>query len=231
MASHPVILAAKKSGTKNLNVIDSMKVLEHYGIPVPEYSFARNVHEALFAADNIGYPVVLKAVSSEITHKTDVGAVALDIADSDHLQSAYERMMSNLKENSPKSKISGVMVQKSAGSQKSLQLFVGSKRDPQFGHAILFGLGGIAVEILDDLSTRIAPITAKDAEEMISEIRGYKMFKDFRGVSHETKPVVSILMKVSKMLAANPDILELDVNPILLDGKNAVAVDSRIIVG
>ncbi|MBU2637791.1 MAG: acetate--CoA ligase family protein [Nanoarchaeota archaeon] len=198
--------------------------LKHYGIQLPIAKEAKTKQEALDAAKSIGYPVVLKIVSKTILHKSDVKGVKLDIKNEYQLREAYEGMEKRLKKD-----IDGFIVQK---MYEGHYVLVGMKRDSQFGPVIAFGLGGIFVEIMKDVSFRIAPVTEKDANEMMKEIKAYPVLEGARGgIKANAALLVKAILAVSKLSMENLDIKEIDLNPIVVNEKEAVAVDVRIIRG
>lgn len=211
---------------EQLSVDKTVKLLEKNKLPFAKSKLAKNVDQAKKVAKDIGYPVVLKAISPNIIHKSDAGAISLSIENEEQLESAFEDLIKKTKK-AAKNKLEGILVQKTHTGQ---EVIIGVKQDPTFGPVILFGLGGIFVEILKDTSLRIAPIEKQDAIEMINELKSAKILEGARG----QKPVninalVDILVKTSK-LAENKKILELDFNPIIVDEKSAVIVDARIMI-
>lgn len=199
-------------------------LLKKYGIPLPVAKEAKLKQEAVDAAKSIGYPVVLKIISKTILHKSDVGGVKLGINSEMQLREAYEDMEKRLKND-----IDGFLVQKWYSGHYA---FIGMKRDSQFGPVIAFGLGGIFVEIMKDVSFRVAPITEKDAMEMISEIKAYPVLAGARGGAKANFHLLaSILVSVSRMAMENPEIKAIDLNPVVINEKEAAAVDVKIIRG
>jgi acyl-CoA synthetase (NDP forming) len=170
----------------------------------------------------------LKVVCAKAIHKTDVGGIALDIKNKEELEKSYQKIINNVKKK-VKAKIDGILIQKMVkGGQ---EVIVGGKKDPQFGQTLMFGLGGIFTEVYDDVSFRVVPIGKKDAEEMVQEIKGYKILKGYRGKKYDINALIDILLKTSKLLEENQEIVELDINPVIVLQKGAVAVDARIVVG
>lgn len=204
------------------NVSDNA-LLKKYGIPLPAAREVKTKQEAVDAAKAIGFPVVLKIVSKTILHKTDVGGVKLGIQNELQLREALEEMQKRI----PAKDIGGFLVQKFYDGHYVL---IGMKRDSQFGPVAAFGLGGIFVEIMKDVSFRVAPITEKDAEDMMREIKAYPILEGARGGIKANLPLLaSILVSVSKMSMENPELKEIDLNPVVVNAKEAVAVDVRII--
>ncbi len=201
------------------------EVVREYGIPVPPYGIARSAEEALKIADRIGYPVAMKVVSPKIIHKTDVGCVKLNVKRSDVVKTFYEI----LKRAEEFGDVEGVMVQKMMPTGK--EVIVGMKRDPSFGPLVMFGMGGIYVEVFRDVSFRIAPISKEDAEEMVREVKAYKILQGVRGERpSDVNAVIDVILRVSQMVTDLEEILELDINPIFVYEKGCCAVDVKVIV-
>ena len=198
-------------------------------MPITTITVATSEEDAIKAAEKIGYPIVLKIVSPQVLHKSDAGGVLINIKDEEGLREGYNTILKNVKKHVPDAEITGILVQEMA--PMGTEVIVGSTNDPTFGPTIMFGLGGIFVEILKDVSFRLAPITKMDAEEMVKEIKAYKILEGARGmppVDQET--IVEILLATSKMLMECPEIKELDMNPVLVYEEGARIVDARIIL-
>jgi acetyl-CoA synthetase (ADP-forming) len=224
-----VFAQAKKEGRKYLLEPEAKTLCQEYGIPVTKFKVATSAEEAVKFAEGIGYPVVLKIVSPEVIHKFDVGGVVLDLKDASEVKDAFEKIMKNVKKHKPEAKIVGVLVQEMAPA--STEVIVGSTKDPQFGPALMFGLGGIFVEVLKDVTFRIAPITESDAREMITEVKAYPILKGFRGQPPaDINAIVNILLNTSKLVMEHLEIKELDLNPIIVYEKGAKTVDARVIL-
>jgi len=212
---------------KILTEHEAKKVLSKYGILVTQGSIAKSADEAFRIASSIGFPVAMKISSPDISHKSDVGGVVLNIKKED-VKAAYSDMISNVRKAVPGANIEGVLVQQMAPSGH--EVIVGIKKDAQFGHALMFGLGGIFVEIYKDVSFRVTPIDKKEALEMISEIKGYPILKGIRGRKPaDIDAVADVLVSVSE-LAQKENIVELDINPLIVGEKGAIAVDARAMV-
>lgn len=214
---------------KTLNILESQKIVEKFGVKFAASKLVRSVEEALIVANNLGYPVVLKIVSGEISHKTDVGGVAVGISNDSELQESFRKIMGNVKRKIPKSKIQGIMVQKMV--EDGINILIGGKKDPQFGQVVAFGLGGIFVEVMEDVAFRLVPISKKEALEMMAETKGFKVLDGYRGKSYDVDAAATLLTKVSRMLEKRKDIEELDINPVIVLKKGAIAVDARIVLG
>ncbi|MBE0522016.1 MAG: acetate--CoA ligase family protein [Candidatus Methanoperedenaceae archaeon] len=206
---------------------ETKKLLAGYGIPVTRGNIATNADEALDIALSIGFPVAMKISSPDITHKTDVGGVLLDVGQDD-IRTKYDELVSNIRASVPEARIEGVLVQQMA--QQGREVIIGLKKDAQFGHALMFGLGGIFVEVYRDVSFRIVPIDRNDGLRMISEIKGYPILKGIRGRKPaDINAIADVLVSVSEM-AGKEKITELDINPLIVGERGAIAVDARAIL-
>jgi len=209
-----------------MDFIESKKLLQKYKINFVKGKLVRNKKELISTAKTLGYPITLKIISKDISHKTDVGGVQLNIHTEKQAIEKYNLILKNVKKKCPKGVIQGIFVQKFIEGKL---LIVGGKLDQQFGPTILFGLGGIFVELMKDVSLRICPITRDDAKEMITEIKGYPMLKGLRGEKGiNLKELENVLMKVNKLMIKEK-IKELDINPLIANEKDIVAVDARVI--
>jgi len=204
-----------------MTLIDDFALLEKHGFKLLPYSLAKNEKEALAAAKKIGYPVALKIVSPGITHKTDVGGVKLKIKDERSLRIAYEEII----QSAGSAKLDGVLVQKMA--RKGVELIIGGKKDPQFGHMIILGLGGIYVEIFRDISARLCPLVSEDVDEMIAELKSHPLLEGARGKKPINKKVLEQLALRACRFMAQEDITEMDLNPVIIDEKGCDIVDAR----
>jgi acyl-CoA synthetase (NDP forming) len=226
-----VISKAKSEGRKKLLEHEAYDVLRAYGLPVPKAGLARNEDEAVRIAEEIGYPVVLKIVSPDIVHKSDVGGVKVGIKGVEDLKKAFNEIMNNVKEKASEAKVSGILVQEMV--PEGLEVIVGSTRDPTFGPVLMFGLGGIFVEVLKDVSFRIAPVTKYDAESMLGEIKAAKILDGYRGMPPRDKSaLVDIIVKLSKFMEEQEDVTDVDLNPIMAfeEGKGAKIADARVLI-
>jgi len=224
-----IISQAKSEGRKALLEPEAKAICMEYGIPITKFKVAFSESEAARYADEIGYPVVLKIVSPDIVHKSDAGGVIVDLKNSAEVTSAYEKILENVKKYNANAKIVGVLVQEMA--PQSTETIVGAVKDPQFGQTVMFGLGGVFVEILKDVSFRIAPITRDDAEDMITELKAYPLLKGYRNTPPEDiDALINILCSTSRLVMDNPEIKELDLNPVIAYQTGAKTVDARIIL-
>jgi len=220
---------AEKEGRKNLLETEAKAVCIGYGIPVTRSELAKNEQEAARLAEKIGFPVVLKIVSPDIIHKSDVGGVVVNLKDEKAVLNAYKQIMRSVKKHDAEARIIGVLVQEMAPA--STEVIVGSIKDPQFGPAIMFGLGGVFVEVLKDVTFRIAPVTEEEAREMIEEVKAYPLLKGYRGSPPaDINAIVKIILATSKLVMEHQEIKELDLNPIMVYEKGAKTVDARIIL-
>ncbi|WP_272985223.1 acetate--CoA ligase family protein [Fervidicoccus fontis] len=225
-----IVENAKSSGRKKLLEHESLAVLEAYNIPVAPYFFAKDENEAQRNIDKIGFPVVVKIVSPDIVHKSDVGGVIVNVNSKDELVNAIKSIRANVQKNAPTAEVTGFLVQKMM-PKGGLEVIVGGIRDPVFDATVMFGLGGIFVEVLKDVSFRIAPITKEEALEMINEIKARKILEGYRGEAPRDKEAIAdIIVKVSKLLYENQELKEMDVNPVIVYEKGAYAVDARFIL-
>ena len=219
-------------GRMELGEMESREILKIYGISVPEAELACDIKKAKEIAKRIGYPLVLKIVSPNILHKTDVGGVKVGIEDEKELEENYDQILFNVKKYMPDANIRGILVQKFIEDKK--ETIIGTNEDPQFGHVIMFGLGGIYVEALKDVSFRIAPLSRKVAAEMIEEIKAVKLLKGTRGEDpSDMESIIEIILKVSQLVTDFPEIIEMDINPLFVkrQGEGSIAGDARIRIG
>ena len=212
-----------------LTEVESKELLKKAGIPVVEAKLAQSKKEAISISKEMGFPIVLKISSPDVIHKSDSGGVKLGLANATQVGKAYSEIISSVKQAYPKAQIQGVSVQPMA--PPGVEVIVGMSKDSQFGPVLMFGLGGILVEVLKDVSFRIVPVTERDAREMIREIKGYPILEGYRGQKPASIPALEkLIVKVSQFVEKNPQIKELDLNPIFAYPDKAVAVDARIIL-
>lgn len=232
MATTHVTAIIQQARTRNrqlLTEVEAKAVLSAAGIPVSEARLARSRDEALAHAQALGFPVVLKICSPDIVHKSDVGGVALNLRTPEAVTQAFDTMMNSAKQSHPTATIDGVSVQPMATA--GLEVIVGVTSDPQFGPVVMFGLGGVSVEILQDVAFRLAPLTPRDAHAMIREIKGFALLSGYRGQpAVDLAALERLLLQVSALVEAQPDIKELDLNPIFAYSTGCLAVDARIIL-
>ncbi len=208
-----------------------LDLLRLYDIHTPTSGIAQTQNEALQIADKVGYPVVLKICSKEIIHKTDAGGVRVNLKSAEEVKTAYKEILQKVKKYNPHAHFGGMFVQDMTTIGR--EVIIGMKRDPQFGPLLMFGLGGIYVEVLRDVTFRVAPISFEEAEKMVSEIKAIKLLKGIRGEkSIDFKKLASVICHVSQMVSDFPEIQELDLNPLIVreKGKDVLAIDARILV-
>ena len=216
---------------------EAKDIMKAYGIPIPAYDTAVTADEAVEKSKAIGFPVVLKILSKDVLHKSDAGGVKINLNNEEEVRNAFTEIMDNAK-NYGKEK--GIDVDLSRGvfisdfADMGTEIIVGVTKDPQFGHALMVGLGGIFVEVLKDVSFRLIPFTENDAREMLKELKAYKILEGIRGEpERDIDSLVNVMLAVSKMIAENPEITELDCNPTFVyeKGKGTLVVDARILIG
>lgn len=230
MSFAAVVSRARSEGRALLTEVEAKSVLAEWGIPVVETRLARSRNEAREIADELGYPVVVKVVSPDIAHKSDVGGVKLKLSDAEAVGQAWDEIMASVRAAEPNARIEGVSVQRMA--EPGIEVIVGMTTDPQFGPVMMFGLGGIMVEVLKDVAFRLVPLEEKDAAEMIDEIRARPILDGIRGQpGGDIGALRKLLLDVSRFVEAHPEVRELDLNPVFVYPNGLVAVDARMVVG
>jgi acyl-CoA synthetase (NDP forming) len=220
----------KKANRNLLFPAEAESVLGFYGIKViKNISCGNNIDEILQAAQGLGFPVVLKVISLDILHKSDFGCVHLNLKNRDEIAKAHAKVLNNIKQANLGAGIEGFLIQKMA--PEGHETIIGLAEDPTFGKIILFGMGGIFVEVLKDVAIRKIPITSIDARDMIEEIKGFKIMQGARGKEPANLNLLQeILMQTSCLGQENEEIKELDLNPVFVDSQNAWVADPRIIL-
>lgn len=219
-----------RQGNKAWGEFPTRQLLDTYGFPLVDAGLATSIEMAQNIVEQLGFPVVMKTASDEILHKSDAGVVAVDIKDAKALKSAYLNILQNAKNNVPGAKVEGVLVEKMAPDGK--EVIVGVKRDPGFGPLVMFGMGGIFVELFKDVAFRVAPLTRKDAEEMVMETKAFKLLEGWRGGSrYDLEAIYDIILRLSKLADDFPQIEEIEINPLRVfpAGQGALALDCRMI--
>ena len=223
------VAAARADGRTLLTEVESKQLLHDAGINVTQARLATSADDAVAAADDIGYPTVLKVVSGDIAHKSDVGGVELGLADGDAVRAAYDRIMAAVAANAPGSSVGGVSVQQMA--VQGTEVIIGTTTDPQFGPVLAFGLGGIMVEVLKDVAFRIVPLESRDARQIVREIRGFPVLEGVRGqAGADLDALEAMILQVSAFAEAHPEVAELDLNPVFAYPDGAIAVDARVVL-
>ena len=221
--------SVRKQKRTNLLEEEGQEVLRAYGFPLPQSILAKTAADAAKAAKKIGYPVVMKIASPQIIHKSDAGGVKVGLADEKSVKEAFDIIIKNAKKYNAKAEIKGVLVQEMVKGGK--ELIIGSKQEPGFGQVIMLGMGGIYVEVLKDVTFRLAPISNKEADDMIDSIRTKKLLEGVRGEKPADKKKLSeLIQRLSALLTDFPEIKELDMNPVLVmeEGKGCKVLDVRI---
>ncbi len=212
---------------RNLLEPEAYELLKSYGLPVPVFRLTTTPEEAERAAQEIGYPVVAKIVSKDILHKSDAGGVILNLRSGEEVRSAYRQITERARE--LKAEVRGVLIAKM--SPPGTEVIVGLTQDPQFGPALMFGLGGIFVEVYRDVAFRLVPLTGEDAKAMIREVKGFPVLEGIRGKRPADLDALSdLLLKVSRIAEENPEITEMDLNPVLVYETGLRVVDARVLL-
>jgi len=220
-----IIKNAIKNGQKSLSEHESKLFINSYGIIVTNEELASSEEEAIKIANKIGYPVVLKGNSPDLTHKTEMDVIELNLSNDDEVKAAYKKIMKT--GNVPEG---GILVQEMIKGQR--ELVIGLIRDPQFGPCVMFGLGGIYAEVLKDVSFRVAPLTEYDAMQMMDEINAKKILDEFRGKpAVDKKLLAQALINIGKIGLEHKAVTEIDINPIIIKGDKPIAVDALVILG
>jgi acyl-CoA synthetase (NDP forming) len=229
MGKYSILDEVKREGRSILTEFESKRILKQIGVPVVETRLAKNQKEAVSISQGIGFPVVLKITSPDVVHKTDSGGVKLGLKNASEVKKAYDDILKSVKKKYPRALIHGISVQKMV--PPGTEVIIGTSKDPQFGPVIMFGLGGVFVEVLKDVSFRVIPVGRRDAQEMIQEIKGFALLRGFRGSEPANiSALVGMILKISKLINENPQIREMELNPVLAYKDKALAVDARIIL-
>jgi acyl-CoA synthetase (NDP forming) len=219
------------NGRSYIPEVETIELLQTYGLPVPSGELATTADEAVKISEEIGYPVVLKVVSDDIIHKSEVKGVELNLGNANEVKDAWERIHSNVKLAMPDASITGLYVIKMVTGSE--EIILGIKRDPSFGPVLLFGLGGIFVEIFKDVSFGVAPLSREEALHMIEQTRAFKILKGTRGRNpRDINSIVNALLRLGQLAEDFPEIEELDINPLFVldEGEGSVIGDARMIL-
>jgi acyl-CoA synthetase (NDP forming) len=224
-----IIEKARKEGRTMLTEIEAKQLLKSAGISVVDTRLATSKERAVAIAKELGLPVVLKIASADVVHKSDAGGVKLGLKTAAQVGKAYDDIMKSIKAAFPNAKIEGVSVQTMA--RPGVEVIIGMSKDAQFGPVLMFGLGGVLVEILKDVAFRIVPLVKRDAKEMIREIKGFPLLQGYRGSEPvDVENLENMVLKVSEFVDKTPAIKEIDLNPIFAYKDGAIAVDARVIL-
>jgi acetyltransferase len=224
-----LVLDAKKAGQTNLDLARARDVLAAAGLRYNESGTAKDDEEAARIADKIGYPVVLKVVSPDVLHKSDVGGVELDVVGADAVREACHRIRNRIAKHQPDARIDGFTVEEQV---KGTEIIVGMSRDPDFGPILMVGMGGIFVEVYKDVAFRLLPLTRRDALDMIGEIEAQPLLDGARKRPKlDRLELAEILLRISALVEAAPEIKEIDLNPLVITEKGLVAIHARVIAG
>ncbi len=225
----PIFEQVTGEGRLILTEIESKRLLGQAGINCINTELATSETEAVTLSQKLGFPVALKIASPDIIHKNDGGGVYLGLGTTDEVTTAYRKILENAGQNNPEARVDGVSVQKMA--PPGVAVIIGMSKDAQFGPVIMFGLGGLLVEIIEDIALRVSPITRKDATDMIHEIKGYQLLAGHRGQTPvDITALEEMLLAVSDFVEENPIVKEIDLNPVIAGSNGAVAVDATVIL-
>ncbi len=223
-----LLLKASKEERNSLLYSEAKELVSAWGIPTAPWRVARNREEALDAALSIGYPVVMKILSPDLTHKSDMGGVFSGLTRREEVIAAYEGIEKNSREAKKTIRMEGVIVERMLSG---IEVIVGVTQDAQFGPVLMFGMGGIFVELLKDTSFRLIPIEPEDALEMIRELKGFPLVEGYRGMEGNIESLKTLLVKVSCLVVEYPEIAFVDMNPVFVSSSGSVAADVRIQLG
>ncbi|MCL5408969.1 MAG: acetate--CoA ligase family protein [Candidatus Omnitrophica bacterium] len=226
-----ILAAAAKKGSTYLTDFQAGEIFTLYNIKKPDTYLAKTLDDAVKNADSIRFPMVAKIVSPDILHKTETGGVKINIKNKEELQKAYNEIILSIKKYNPQAQIEGIEIQEMVKGVQ--EVIIGAKKDPQFGHLIMFGLGGIFVELLKDVIFKIVPVTRDEAFQMVSGIKGAKLLTGYRNLPEaDTEEIVETILKISHLCENHPEITEIDLNPLMVKekGRGVVMVDARIII-
>ena len=229
MATNQLIARVRSEGRTVLTEVESKEFLKAAGIGIVDTRLAASREEAISLSRQLGFPVVLKIASPDVVHKSDAGGVRLGLKTASEVGKAYDQILLAVRGKNPEARIQGVSVQKMA--RPGVEVIIGMSKDAQFGPVLMFGLGGILVEVLKDVSFRLVPLSRRDAAEMLREIKGYPLLEGYRGQEAvDISYLEELLLKVSNFVEQNPEIRELDLNPVFAYSDGAIAVDARVIL-
>lgn len=222
--------STEPSMTKMMPEPEATALLAEKGIGYPEHGLAADPEAAVRIAEGVGYPVVLKAVSPQVVHKSDAGGVLVDLKDADAVRSGFRRIRENIEAHDAAARLAGVLVCRQA--PPGVEVIVGGLRDAVFGPTVMVGLGGVFIEVIRDVSFRVAPLDEDEAREMLSELKGFPLLEGVRGGAPcDLDALSSAIRAVADLLVERPDIREMDLNPLRVYGTGVLALDARIMIG
>src|SRR4030067_1756643 len=220
---------AVQSGRKSLLEPEAKEILKAWEIPVPPNFIAKDKDMAIGAANNIGYPVVLKVISSDILHKTEAGGVMAGLKNAQEVEDSFNEMIFELSDHYATAKIEGFLLERLV--EKGVEVIVGGIRDAQFGPAVMFGIGGVIVELLKDVSFRLAPVTKEECLAMMEEIKAYPLLAGYRGAEPaDPDALADVIIKIGNIMAGVVEIKEMEINPLIVYPEGAIAVDARVVL-
>ena len=225
------VFEAARAKNRQILGIESSGILKAYGIPSAKTAFAKTAEEAINTAEEIGYPLVMKIVSPQISHKSDVGGIKLSLQNAAEVRAAYQDMMESIPRKMPDAFLEGVQLQQMLSGGR--EVIIGMARDPTFGPMLMFGLGGVYVEILKDVRFAIAPVDEREAREMITGIKTYPLLAGVRGAKpSDVDALVDAILRVSRFVCDFPEVEEFEINPLMVfeDGEGVLAVDMRLVL-
>lgn len=226
-----LIFEAARAENRHILGLEAFDILKAYGIPVVKTAFAKTAEEAISAAEEMGYPLVMKVVSPQISHKSDIGGVRLSLQNAAEVKAAYQDMMENISKNMQGASLEGVQLQPMLSGGR--EVIIGMVRDPTFGPMLMFGLGGVYVEILKDVTFAIAPVNYNEAREMITGIKTYPLLAGVRGAKpSDVDALVDVILAVSRFVCHFPEVEEFEINPLMVfeKKKGVLAVDMRLVL-
>mgnify|MGYP001111600436 FL=1 len=224
-----IISEALRAGRTLLTEPEAKSLCREYSIPVPRFEVVKSLDEVFNVSKKIGFPLAAKIVSPQVVHKTDAGGVVLGIQSPDEGKAAFTKILRDVGEHYPKCKIDGVLLEPM--TSPGIEVIVGVTHDPQFGKVLMFGLGGVFVEVFRDVTFRLLPINEAEARSMIHGIRSYRVLAGHRGTAPvDESAITRILLDVSRLVSENDEVMELDLNPIMANDNGATAVDARVIL-
>jgi len=221
-----IVKEAMSLGRKTLTEPETKEILRACGIPVPRFIVVKDVAGAIDAAEVIGYPLVMKIISPDMPHKSDFGGVAVGIKNAAEVEEKWSQMLLSVAMENPMAMIEGFIVEQMA--PKGVEVITGVVRDAQFGPVAMFGIGGVSVELMKDVSFRLAPVDEKEALEMMAEVKGWPLLRGFRGdTPKDAEAVAEVIAKLVRVVEKTGGLREIEINPLIVYGEGVIAVDAR----